>query len=785
MKTSINLLIAGLVCYASSLSSQVYTTSSNPSEILELFGLAFPSGAPLVTIDSLNDTERRQLYVEDSISEFGSSPYRIATLKPVNLSTQNSGVWSIWNTNHVWKAEIYAINATSLSLTFDSLDLPDGGELYIITGDYSLVCGPMTKENFAHIPEMSTEIFNTDRIIVYYTEPMSTPTEPTFKIKEIGYGYRDFDDPLDCHVSIVGSEGACFRAEQRSIAWLFADKSTSICTGALINNVDYNTDLKPYIITANHCLEFYESGLSNFGARFKYWEGNHYYYVTFFGARVVAKTESVSDAALLELRNRPSAKDNLFRLGWSLDRYYDLSVNLTNDVLHHPRGLPLKMSHDDEPLITNENPTNFSVFNLPTGNAWGVSLGEDNDFGRFEFGSSGAPLLNSDHLIRGTLKGGGEMFCEMLNFPITWFGKFSASWDGGDFSYTRFDYWLDPSNLNPNTLYGTFEVQGSSVIPCPGFTHWASAPNLTPANTPGNPPSPYEYSWTSSSNIDIISDPTRSSIQWQEDGNCAGCSGWVECTMTNGNSCGDVVIGKSVRKKLTWINPSPATNFLNTIKPHTNNNGNTLGDFNNICLDGVYYITTGFQGFPFPPDVVVDWTYTGNLIYAEESSSGSSFGFKALTSGIFTLTSTVTSGPTCMLGKTKTYVFQILSPCSTGWYGGYVESPDDVLIENNSAPELNVLHHTSIDTEIGNDDNFINIYPNPASSELHILIMNKLDYTRSYFEIVNTLGQVIMRVTPTQSITTINVADFNSGLYYVNCRIDDSIILKKVIVAKI
>ncbi len=75
-----------------------------------------------------------------------------------------------------------------------------------------------------------------------------------------------------------------------------------------------------------------------------------------------------------------------------------------------------------------------------------------------EGGSSGSPLLNSNHRVIGQLYGAGQNCanpnCSDPAKDIANYGKFSVSWTSNNAADNRrrLNYWLDPAGTNPNTL---------------------------------------------------------------------------------------------------------------------------------------------------------------------------------------------------------------------------------------------------------------------------------------------------------------------------------------------
>lgn len=97
---------------------------------------------------------------------------------------------------------------------------------------------------------------------------------------------------------------------------------------------------------------------------------------------------------------------------------------------------------------------------------WNVTWSStSNGHGVTEAGSSGASLFNQNKKIIGQLSGGSS-FCSSPNSPDQ-FGKFSTSWSSnGSSPGAKLKPWLDPLNLNVNSLDGTYAPCSGTVLEC-------------------------------------------------------------------------------------------------------------------------------------------------------------------------------------------------------------------------------------------------------------------------------------------------------------------------------
>jgi len=288
----------------------------------------------------------------------------------------------------------------------------------------------------------------------------------TNNAKSLSITFKDLT--LSCHVDVTGASGDCFRMEQRAVARTLINNSTGLCTATLINNTNAQNDLRPFLITANHCsfpdpFTQTEINFANLGIRFLYYQGNSSI-ITFIGAAQRVATGAISDCSLLEMNQRPSANHGLFYLGW--DR--TTTAPTTGTVLSHPGGELMKISRDADGSITNPAALNFGRFPLPASRAWRFDPANNvagGDFGAWEGGSSGSALINPIHRIVGDGKGGDLAGCDGGN--EIWFGRFDISYATGTTPATRLENWLNPSFNNTPNLNATFQVAGGgNVIPC-------------------------------------------------------------------------------------------------------------------------------------------------------------------------------------------------------------------------------------------------------------------------------------------------------------------------------
>lgn len=265
-------------------------------------------------------------------------------------------------------------------------------------------------------------------------------------------GSRDFGNSGSCQVNINCPEGDNWQNEKNAVALILVN-GVRICSGSLVNNTSGNK--APLFLTANHCLTPYNADAIT-SPNLNYWSFYWNYeapscsnptieptpYST-VGATVIANINLyVSDFALLSLTEDPKNINGYvpYYLGW------DKTGNMwTNGVgIHHPSADVKKIS---------------TLYGSPTSNSnyWELYWSQTvSGHGVTEGGSSGSPLINGSHKVVGQLYGGSSINCTNPNADLGRYGKFSVSWTGGGATDNerKLQPWLDPLNLNPNTLDG-------------------------------------------------------------------------------------------------------------------------------------------------------------------------------------------------------------------------------------------------------------------------------------------------------------------------------------------
>lgn len=447
----------------------------------------------------------RQLREADIEEEEEGAPIRIATLLPADLSPDNSGEWlTLPGGEKIWRLRIKVPEATALTLYYRSFSIPPGGKLFIYNSAKTQILGAYTYQTNPSTAYFATEFVAGEETILEYEAPEKSgvPVTPDIQIEEIGYGYRDFLVPQltsvqasgSCNVNVNCEEGNLWESEKKGICKLQMriGTGTYLCSGSLINNTA--GDLKPYILTAAHCLNngkktatdqelaqwififnYEKSGCSNSS------DAKEHFSVT--GCKNIAAIplNQGSDGLLLLLTQSFSSPEKIYYNGW--DRR---NTPASSGVgIHHPGGDVKKISTFTSPAVHFTWITS-SESGAPNAH-WDVLFSATpNGYGITEGGSSGSPLFNQQNLIVGTLTGGNSDCTYPGGHNV--YGKLYSHWDQYAVASTRrMDIYLDPLQTGATTWPGCYF---SEKILAP--LHLIAVPSAEKADLQWEKPAYYE-----------------------------------------------------------------------------------------------------------------------------------------------------------------------------------------------------------------------------------------------------------------------------------------------------
>lgn len=405
---------------------------------------------------------------EDNINDLDKSqPWRYGIQRPLSLNSSDDGLWTeLEDGGKIWRLAIKSPNALNLSVNFKVFHLPIGSQLQLYNDDHSDLTSTFTSLQSYVGEQLGTWFVEGDIIWLEYYQPSGSIGFPDLQIESVIHGYRlglvnyaldsrrGFNDSGACNYDVNCSIGVDFDPKKdilkKTVAMLNLGNGY-LCSATLVNNTE--ADKKPYLLTANHCLEMSDPAL--WSIRFNWVSpnpvcgtgeesGELYTNFTMSGA-ISRASNSLSDFALVELKNPiPDSWDVAFA-GWD----HSDEEPLFEVGIHHPNGDIMKVCRDD---------TGAQKKNADGTEVWLIGGGEHGsgggwELGTTESGSSGSPLFNENGKIIGQLVA-GQAACDGFesNGDYDVYGRFGVSWDAGSSSDKRLKDWLDPNGTGKKSM---------------------------------------------------------------------------------------------------------------------------------------------------------------------------------------------------------------------------------------------------------------------------------------------------------------------------------------------
>ena len=421
------------------------------------------------------------LKADDERLKEENQPPRVAILLPAPFSPENSGVWrTLPGGERIWQLRIMADNAKAISLYYKKFDLPVGSRLFIYNAEHTHILGAYTHNTHTKPGKFATEFVAGDDIILEYVAPEgdTTPQNPGIEIEEIGYGYNHLsikdigNEELSgsCMVDINCEEGEEWQDHKNGVVKMVIPIGTSsfLCTGAILNNT--KEDLKPYLLTAFHCLlsskgQATESDLAQTQFFFCYEKTAckndiQTTPISMTGCTYIAGVplEDGVDGTLLLLNEEIPNNLNVYYNGWDRREIAPQS----GVCIHHPQGDVKKISTYTQPAVSDT--WESSTANGMKDGHWTVVFSSTiNGHGVTEGGSSGAPLFDQNKRITGFLTG-GNVNCTDRKDGRNLFGKLSVFWDQcGSDDNQRIDKYLDPIGSGAEYIDGRYAFPPKAV----------------------------------------------------------------------------------------------------------------------------------------------------------------------------------------------------------------------------------------------------------------------------------------------------------------------------------
>ncbi len=397
------------------------------------------------------------LRAEDRIVDsLKTGPWRFGYNYSTSINLENSAEWyTKSNGDKVGILKITSDQAKTINLTFANTQIPEGNELFIYNEDKSFVLGKFT-QNHIYKGELGTELVPGSTVIVEYFVPAeNTKSVGNVEISKVTHGYRTaqefqtkaFGSSGSCNMNVNCPDGAPY-VSQRNSALMLVSGSNGFCSGALINNTNF--DGKPYVLTANHC---YGSGVTNWVFRFN-WQSDNCdnpssspSFTSLSGSTLRARRAN-SDFLLIEItggltNGKIPQIHTPFFAGWNRGN----AAPTSSVSIHHPSGDIKKISFDDDPAVA------VQAMGSPEANSsWMVEWDRNTTT---EGGSSGSPLFNQDGQIIGQLWGGDAGCSGTSSSGKDYYGRVYNSWQPtGSSNSGQLKYWLDPMNTGDVSITG-------------------------------------------------------------------------------------------------------------------------------------------------------------------------------------------------------------------------------------------------------------------------------------------------------------------------------------------
>ncbi|MBT8263489.1 MAG: T9SS type A sorting domain-containing protein [Bacteroidia bacterium] len=407
---------------------------------------------------------------EDMINDRDKSlPWRYGIKRDIPLDIQEQGVLTeLPNGDKIWQVAIKSTGAINLSINFDQFYIPGGGRLHFYNDDRTDVSKTYSRASNRPNKRLGAWFVSGEIIWIEYYQPFNVAEKASLVVEGLIHGYRmgevnayvnamrGLNDSGDCNYDVNCPIGEDFDDKKdlvKKAVTLLNLGNGYLCSAVLMNNTA--RDKTPYLLTANHCLDFSDPAL--WSVRFNWVSpnpvcgtenesGDIETNFTMSGAALKAKN-TTTDFALVELYNEiPGSWDVTFA-GW--DNSDDLP--LFEVGIHHPNGDIMKICRDDSGAIK-ENANGTEVWLIK-----GVSVGNGDgwEIGTTESGSSGSPLFNEDGRVIGQLYA-GQSFCNGIqnNGDYDIYGRLGVSWAAGSTADSRLMEWLDPGGTGQTNMDG-------------------------------------------------------------------------------------------------------------------------------------------------------------------------------------------------------------------------------------------------------------------------------------------------------------------------------------------
>ncbi len=361
----------------------------------------FPEGEEVRTLA----LDLGSLLAEDDRA--GSEPLRIGVVQGIRASSLESGRWTaLPDGGSLWTASFRAIGARGVQLRIEPWNPPIGSELIVFAANNPrYAAGPFTRTYPARLDAFWTPAIYTERVnLEYYIPPGidHAARESELVVTGVLNLYRPVAESpslleLGCHLDV-----SCYSGWQPDadgvgrLTWTEGGAGW-VCSGGMLNRNP--TDFTPLFLTAHHCMAaidpntnawvawFYQSTACN-GSVPDLSTLPQTMVIATIGEDPTARPDGLpgTDTRLVGLQS--SLPGGVSFLGWDATTWPDQSEAIG---IHHPGGTYKRISFgtkvDDQ--FCGGRTTHEIQYNSAGG------------YGSLEGGSSGSPLFDASHRVRG------------------------------------------------------------------------------------------------------------------------------------------------------------------------------------------------------------------------------------------------------------------------------------------------------------------------------------------------------------------------------------------------
>lgn len=391
-----------------------------------------PSDEALKELDAARGATNQQRYKVGTHVALGVTVDLEDEGLPSTRNNRNGGIgqMTLRGSDYVWSTSLVSENASAVRIHFTNFELMMGAAMYIYN-DRGQAEGPYMGKGPGGTGSFWSNTIIGENIWIQIHMPGVTRAQDLAgnrfsinKISHLGEGFElarrmeKAHKESDCTINVPCVQNmSCYSTwtvVRKAVAKIiFEDNGTWICSGGLLHD-NYSGDLKPWFLTAYHCIDN-DNSASSIEALFQYTSDcgscSASYVDSVLGATFWAGSTN-SDFAFLELSELP--------ISWGLFGWSTGAVNDNNGTtlyrISHPKGSPQSYS---ESAINNTTYSNSKwIYSDPT-------------LGTTEKGSSGSPVFTSGGMVVGQLYGKTQKPNDYCNFDEPWQtldGAFSSYW---------------------------------------------------------------------------------------------------------------------------------------------------------------------------------------------------------------------------------------------------------------------------------------------------------------------------------------------------------------------